>query len=243
MLLLEHNRLALTPDRSPDLATSDERNSRLRRRQSSGCNTLVPSIIHPENQHEQDSAQSGATSGLPTLAFAQPLSTIPATPPSHIPPMSLSRSPSPRPNGGWSTPGLTEQPSHDSPRRIPYEMNGYAPNNIPWAVAKTKSDQFKGYPSFSTRNEGFFSRSKRKISSTLPRFNSFGATKKDGRESEKLGRGRWYPGVGGRWPKLKTLIGNVLRKFRLLFIVLAIIAFIIFVMSKARECSRSRQHI
>jgi len=87
-------------------------------------------------------------------------------------------------------------------------MNGYASNNISWAAAKAKSDQFKGYPSFSTRNEGFFSRSKRKISSTLPRFNSFGATKKDWRESEKLGRGRWYPGAGGRWPKLKTFLGT-----------------------------------
>jgi mannan polymerase II complex MNN10 subunit len=120
-------------------------------------------------------------------------------------------------------------------------MNGYASNDISWAAAKAKSDQFKGYPSFSTRNEGFFSRSKRKISSTLPRFNSFGATGKDWRESEKLGRGRWYPGAGGRWPKLKTFIGNVLRKFRFLLIVLAIIAFITFVASKARECSRSRQ--
>jgi mannan polymerase II complex MNN10 subunit len=155
--------------------------------------------------------------------------------------MSLSRSPSPRPDGGWSTPGLTDQPGHDSPRKIPYEMNGYASNDISWAAAKAKSDQFKGYPSFSTRNEGFFSRSKRKISSTLPRFNSFGATGKDWRESEKLGRGRWYPGAGGRWPKLKTFIGNVLRKFRFLLIVLAIIAFITFVASKARECSRSRQ--
>lgn len=71
----------------------------------------------------------------------------------------------------------------------------------------------------------------------MPRFNSFGTNKKDWRESEKLGRGRWYllGGGGGRWPRLKTFIGNVLRKFRVLFVVLALIALLTFVMSKARE--------
>jgi hypothetical protein len=223
---------ARTPDKPPDLATSDGRNSRPRRRQSSGHNIPIPSILYPEDQHEGDSAQSGASSGLPARAFAQPLSTILATPP-----MSLSRSPSPQLNGGWSTPGLTDHSGRDSPRKMPYDMNGYASNNISWTAAKAKGDQSRGYPSFSTRNEGFFSRSKRKISSTLPRFNSFGTNKKDWRESEKLGRGRWYPGGGGRWPRLKTFAGNVLRKFRFLFIILAIIAVLTFVISIARECS------
>ena len=154
--------------------------------------------------------------------------------------MSLSRSPSPRPNGGWSTPGLTDHAGRESPGTSPYEMNGYASNNISWAAAKAKGDQPRGYPSFATRNEGFFSRSKRKISSTLPRFNNFGTTKKDWRESEKLGRGRWYPGGGGRWPRLKTLAGNILRKFKFLFIVLAIIALITFATSKARKCNTAR---
>jgi mannan polymerase II complex MNN10 subunit len=153
--------------------------------------------------------------------------------------MSLSRSPSPQPNGGWSTPGLADHSGRESPKRMPYDVNGYASNSISWAAAKAKSDQSRGYPSFSTRNEGFFSRSKRKISSTLPRFNSFGTNKKDWRESEKLGRGRWYlgGGGGGRWPRLKTFIGNVLRKFRFLFVVLTLIALLTFVMSKAREWS------
>lgn len=150
--------------------------------------------------------------------------------------MSLSRSPSPSPNGGWSTPGLTDHTGRGSPRNLPYEMNGYASDDISWAAAKAKNDQVRKYPSFSTRNEGFFSRSKRKISSTLPTFNSFATTKKDWRQSEKLGRGRWHPGAGGRWSKLRTYAGNVLRKFRFLFLILSIILVVTIVMSKTRGC-------
>ena len=114
-------------------------------------------------------------------------------------------------------------------------MNGYTSNDISWAAAKANRDRISNYPSVTKRNEGFFSRSKRKISSTLPRFNSFAANKKDWRESEKLGRGRWYPRGGGRWPRLKTFAGNVLRKFRFFFVILAIIVVVTFVMSKTRE--------
>ena len=114
-------------------------------------------------------------------------------------------------------------------------MNGYTTHDDSWAAAKARSEKVKGYPSFSTRNEGFFSRSKRKISSALPRYNSFGQEKKDWRESEKLGRGRWYPAGGGRLPRLKTFVGNVLRRFKALFIVLAIIGVITMVMSNTRE--------
>lgn len=149
--------------------------------------------------------------------------------------MSLSRSPSPRPTGGWSSPGLTDHSRHASPGKRPFETNGYESGEISWAAAKAKSDQVRNYPSFSTRNEGFFSRSRRKISSTLPRFNSFGANKKDWRESEKLGRGRWRPGGYGKWSSLKTFVGNFLRKFRLFFILLAVIMVLTFFMSKTRE--------
>jgi mannan polymerase II complex MNN10 subunit len=114
-------------------------------------------------------------------------------------------------------------------------MNGYGGSDISWAAAKAKSDQVRRYPSFATRNEGFFQRSKRKISATLPTFNKFGSNKKDWRESEKLGRGRWYPAGGGKWSRLKTLIGNVLRKFRLLFILLAVIVTLTLILSKLSE--------
>jgi len=150
--------------------------------------------------------------------------------------MSLSRSPSPRPNGGWPSPGLTNSNERPSSRRAPYEeVNGNA--DAPWAAAKLKSEQIRGYPSFQTRNEGFFQRSRRKISATLPRFNSFGPNKKDWRDTEKLGRGRWYPRGEGTLSSTKTFVGNVLRKFKFLFILLAIILGITLMMSKTSRSS------
>ncbi|KAJ6163988.1 hypothetical protein N7470_002660 [Penicillium chermesinum] len=81
--------------------------------------------------------------------------------------MSLSRSPSPRPGGGWSSPGLT--PSGTStPRGFSPSPSSLAPSEISWAAAKAKSEEVRGYPSFSTRNSGFFSRQKRRISARLP---------------------------------------------------------------------------
>ncbi|KAM5434877.1 alpha-1,6-mannosyltransferase [Microsporum canis] len=95
--------------------------------------------------------------------------------------MSLSRSPSPRPGGGWSSPGLTTvtagSSGSSSPRRDYGDLtpnghysNGALDGDHAWMAAKAKSDRVKGYPSFSTRNNGFFSRQRRKISASLPRF-------------------------------------------------------------------------
>ncbi|KAL2808565.1 galactosyl transferase GMA12/MNN10 family-domain-containing protein [Aspergillus granulosus] len=80
--------------------------------------------------------------------------------------MSLTRSPSPRPGGGWSSPGLSPGNGTSTPHA------GLFPSSPsdPWLAAKAKSDEVRGYPSFSTRNNGFFSRSKRRITATLPRF-------------------------------------------------------------------------
>jgi mannan polymerase II complex MNN10 subunit len=109
-------------------------------------------------------------------------------------------------------------------------MNGFAPGpssqNISWAAAKTRKS--RGYPSFQSKNEGFFQRSRRKISSTLPRFNSF--KDKDWRETEKLGRGRWLPGDGGRLERLKTFIGSLLRRFKFLILILVLVGLSIWAM-------------
>lgn len=131
--------------------------------------------------------------------------------------MSLSRSPSPRLNGGWATPGMTT-----SGRSSPH-INGFAPgsssSNITWAAAKTRKS--RGYPSFQTKNEGFFQRSRRKISTGLPRFNR--VRDNDWEDTEKLGRGRWYPGGGGRFGRLKTFIGSVLRRFKFVILILILV--------------------
>ncbi|KAK2802366.1 hypothetical protein FQN50_007363 [Emmonsiellopsis sp. PD_5] len=122
--------------------------------------------------------------------------------------MSLSRSPSPRRGGGWSSPGLTigtGSSRGSSPRRAYNDTSSSASSGngafysngspvsgaggVSWASAKAKSDQVRGYPSFSTRNNGFFSRQRRKISASLPRFRVNSML--DYSEKEKLGRGRW----------------------------------------------------
>ncbi|KAJ5273631.1 hypothetical protein N7478_008756 [Penicillium angulare] len=82
--------------------------------------------------------------------------------------MSLSRSPSPHPGGGWSSPGLAPGSGTSTPRG--YSPNTLSPGGISWATAKAKSDEVRKYPSFSTRNGGFFSRQKNKLSARLPSF-------------------------------------------------------------------------
>lgn len=94
----------------------------------------------------------------------------------------------------------------------------------------------RGYPTIQTKNEGFFQRSRRKISATLPTFNRHGPkTPYDWREAEKLGRGRWTPGRSGTLGKAKTLIGNVLRRFKFIFIVLGIVVALTVLVNKLGE--------
>lgn len=114
-----------------------------------------------------------------------------------------------------------------SPRTFS-SMNHLGDSDEQWAVARAKSQRVRGgRPTVQTKNEGFFQRSRRKISQTLPlpTFHKYGPkTPKDWREAEKLGRGRWTPGGGSGFGKLKTFIGNVLRRFKFLCIILGIVA-------------------
>lgn len=121
--------------------------------------------------------------------------------------MSLSRSPSPHPGGGWSSPGLTPASGSSTPKR------GYSPNtlvpNSAWAAAKAKSEEVRGYPSFSTRNSGFFSRQKNKISGRLPSFH--GAQSPHGYvDKDVYGRERWYRSAGDA----RGALGILLRRGR-----------------------------
>jgi mannan polymerase II complex MNN10 subunit len=90
----------------------------------------------------------------------------------------MSRSPSPRP-GGWSSPGLST-PYDTGGRTSPF-ANGPSTHNVTWASAQARSAEVKGQSSFNPRNQGFFSKHFRRISTSLPV--SYG-------EKEKLGRGR-----------------------------------------------------
>ena len=201
--------------------------SQRRRRASSVAKSAQPPVFALDLQSSTD--RPGASSGLPANGFAQPLSTIPGTPASF---MSLSRSPSPRRGGGWSSPGLTSPydsiSGKSSPRpgytEFPFS-GGANHNNITWASAKARSEQVNGYPSFSTQNNGFFSRHARQISRRLPSFTIGG--RRDYAEKEKLGRGRLPFGRGGRIvPYLGRTIWRLrLRIMLLLGFIMAIILF------------------
>lgn len=192
-------------------------------------------------EHASSSSCSGGATSGPTAcgSMLQPplLSPISSNPAAS---MSLSRSPSPRAGGGWSSPGLTPHfdtmSGRSSPRK-PYTdlhvnggvgESGSVGGSVTWASAKARSDEVNGYPSFSTRNNGFFSRHARRISSSLPKFNLGG--RRDYADKEKLGRGRWGPNGGSRLGRIKTFIGSITRRMRLrILIVLGIVlAFILF---------------
>ena len=154
--------------------------------------------------------------------------------------MSLSRSPSPNRGGGWSSPGLTtpfDNISRTSSPRRGYgdlQMNGSSSNNnVTWATAKARSEEVNGYPSFSTRNNGFFSRHARQISRSLPSFNI--GTRRDYAEKEKLGRGRrWLPNSGSRTGRLATYFGRILWRMRLRLLIVFgfILAVILFYVTR-----------
>lgn len=163
---------------------------------------------------------------------AHPTPRRPLTPPAATP-MSHSRTVSPLPNGRWNAPGLNERGS--TPNSLYSGVNNYHNNDDQWAAAKARSAQVRGYPSIQTKNEGFFLRSKRKISA-LPVFSPYTPLSANWKDPEKLGRSRWYPRGGGSLSRIKTFAGNVLRRFKFLFIILSIVTLTTFLMSQTREC-------
>lgn len=123
---------------------------------------------------------------------------IPVGPDSPL--MSLSRSPSPHPAGaGWSSPGLTSPSGSTTPHNGFLSPNPIGASGISWAAAKAKSDEVRGYPSFSTKNSGFFSRSRRQLSATLPRFRLGSGSPSGYVDKDEFGRGRpLSPATGWR---------------------------------------------
>ena len=214
------------PSRSPHPADQQ------RRRRSSSVKQLVPLDL----DRSAIPSNTGATSGLTARGSTLPLPPIPATPDE----MSLSRSPSPRAGGGWASPGLTSNfdnmNGRSSPRKMYPDlgMNGGASGSgsVTWASAKARSDEVNGYPSFSTRSNGFFSRHARRISHSLPKFNLGG--KRDYSDKEKLGRGRWYPSNGSRLDRLKTFVGSITRRMRLriFLVILLVLSIILFYITR-----------
>ncbi|KAK3952392.1 galactosyl transferase GMA12/MNN10 family-domain-containing protein [Pseudoneurospora amorphoporcata] len=140
--------------------------------------------------------------------------------------MSLSRSPSPVPGGGWASPGLTNNLS-PSGRSSPTKAYAGGSNGTPVMWERQKNMGGPAYQSFSTQNQGFFSRHMRQISSSLPRFrpeNTHGA------EREKIGESRWSGLNMPRLGRIRSLPGRMSRRTKMLiaFGLLFLLGYIIF---------------
>ena len=145
--------------------------------------------------------------------------------------MPISRSPSPVPGGGWSSPGL----SLDSGKSTPAAVSG---GPVVWESAKMRPHNSSTFSSFSTQNKGFFSRHMRRLSSSLPQFQG----QRDNWK-EKGGRGpRWIRKVplAGR---IRSIYGRMGRRLKmiLLFILIAILCYTVFYTT--RKLRKLIQHV
>lgn len=135
-------------------------------------------------------------------------------------PMTISRSPSPAPGGGWSSPGLNLNTSgRSSPSTTFPGSNGGL-----WESSRNRNNGGRGYPAFEIQNQGFFQRHMRRISSSLPRFNS--NIHHAEKEKEKLQKGQWTSSHStSLWSRLRTMAGTIGRrsKIRLLLVSLLLL--------------------
>ena len=139
--------------------------------------------------------------------------------------MSLSRSPSPAPGGGWASPGLN---INSSGRSSPAKgFTGSSGTPVMWESARLKS----GYPSFSTQNQGFFTRHMRKLSSSLPRFSASSHYA----EKEKLGRGQPTPGAVPLLGRLRALAARMGRKLKIRLLIAFLFFFALILFYNTRE--------
>lgn len=177
--------------------------------------SALPSLTLKESSSEESHA-----SGFEDSSALSPGLPVPSR-------MSLSRSPSPRREGGWSSPGLTT--SYNGSARRPSPMSASAhggPGNVKWTAAQNRTSNKAS--SFAPLAQGF-ARHFRKVSGRLPVFSA-----KDYSDKEKLGRGRWIAST----PALKSkdilpFLGRMLWRARLqISIVSALLFFFFFILSR-----------
>lgn len=132
--------------------------------------------------------------------------------------MPLSRSPSPIPGGGWSSPGLNINSSGQS---SPATASFSGPNggNVTWESARLKSQGVSGYPSFSTQNQGFFTRHMRRISRSLP---TFQVSPDQYAEKEKAGRNKWNAPMLDR---VRGIVARIGRKWKIRMMIAGLVLF------------------
>ncbi|KAL2178703.1 glycosyltransferase family 34 protein [Thermothelomyces heterothallicus CBS 202.75] len=127
--------------------------------------------------------------------------------------MSLSRSPSPIPGGGWTSPGLNIPSGRSSPTTA---FPGSRGTPAMWESSRLRKGAGLSYPSFSTRSQSFFGRHMRRLSSSLPRFGSslYYADK------EKLGRGRWSVHDVPLLGRVRGIMARMGRKMKIRILIL-----------------------
>lgn len=108
-------------------------------------------------------------------------------------------------------------------------MLGYpngASHNVTWASAQARSAEVKSTTAFSPRNQGFFGRHFRRISTSLP----FSYADK-----EKLGRGRYS---GNKVVQMLTRLGRILWRMRrpVGLVLLLLLSYILFYVTRKRAC-------
>ena len=147
--------------------------------------------------------------------------------------MSLDRSPSPKPDGGWSSPGLAvvddqmnggaSRSRGPSPAKRYGDLNG-GHSSVSWASAKERSARVNGYPSYQSQNTGFFSRHMRRLSESLPYF-AHGGQEDRIAEKERLHRVRGGGQARVSWKEMPRRIGLLIsrrRKYVALMVILLV---------------------
>lgn len=126
--------------------------------------------------------------------------------------MSLSRSPSPRLNGGWSTPGLTTPYESLSRQPSPSNFANGSGQGVTWASAQMKSAKVISYPSISSQEStSLFRRGLRKLSVSLPQF----ANDRKSSKQEKIDARGHMLLQPGSWRNYGKAVGRRLWRLRL----------------------------
>ncbi|TQS34717.1 hypothetical protein Golomagni_04887 [Golovinomyces magnicellulatus] len=137
--------------------------------------------------------------------------------------MSFSRSPSPRTEKGWASPGLsiTYGDSTAPTAHLDHYTSGSGNGKtVTWKSTKARNERLHIYPYSPVKKSGFFSRYYSILSNNLPHLIQ-GSKRSSYEEKEKLGRGRWSNKGNGKLSRFKILVGRTRRKTRLRLLAVA----------------------
>ena len=142
--------------------------------------------------------------------------------------MSLSRTPSPIPGGGWAALGLNVNSSGRTTPSATFATS----NRVQWEESSGPRD---GHATFSTQNRGFFSRHIRRISNSLPIFVSPQADEKKPQQDKSSHFGRLFyrlPII----PRLFDAFCRLSRKAKIRFFLVLILFISWIAFYNSREC-------